>query len=71
MKHYGFVASISDRFQQVYADMFRGETWTSVESAVALVSCAKLYLDMGRPNCNTRSKQLFQAAASKGKLEIL
>ena len=68
---YGFIACVSDRFHQVYVDTFEGETLTSAESAVASVSCAKLYLDMGRPNCDTRSKQLFQAAASHGKLEIL
>jgi len=58
-KQYGFVACVSDRFHQVYADMFGDEKLMSAESAVTSVSCAKLYLDMGRPNCNTRSKQLF------------
>ncbi len=43
----------------------------SAKSAVASVSFAKLELEKGRPNCDTRSKQLFQAAASHGKLEIL
>jgi len=70
-KQYSFVAGVSDRFHQVYVDTFQGETTTSMESAVASVSCAKLYLDMGSPDCDTRLTQLFEAAASYGKLEVL
>jgi hypothetical protein len=70
-KQYGFVAGVSDRFHQVYVDTFQGETTTSMESAVASVSCAKLYLDMGSPDCDTRLTQLFEAAASYGKMEVL
>ena len=42
---YGFVAGVSDRFHQVYVDTFGGETLTSIESALASLSCAKLYLE--------------------------
>ena len=71
---YGFVACVSERFHQVYHEMFEGETSTSIETSAAVsVSCAQLCLGMEKPNCNTnmRAIKLFQAAVNDGQLEVL
>ena len=68
---YGFVA-FSERFLQVYHKKFGDDTSTSiVESAAMSVSRAQLCLGTERPNCNTHAKELFQAAANNGNLELL
>jgi hypothetical protein len=67
---YGFVA-FSERFLQVYHKKFGDDTSTSIESAAMSVSRAQLCLGTERPNCNTHAKELFQAAANNGNLEVL
>ena len=68
---YGFVACVSDRFQQVYSETFAGKTSTSIECAAESVSRALLYLGMERLNDSTRANALFQAAAKDGHLDVL
>jgi len=68
---YGFVAGTSDRFHQVYGEAFGDEKSTSIENAAVSVSRAQLCLGTERPNCDTRAKTLFQAAAYNGNLEVL
>jgi hypothetical protein len=70
-KQYRFVACVSYWFHKVYLDTFRNETLTSIVSAVASVSCARLCLATANQDRNTRSKQLFKTAASYGKLDVL
>jgi hypothetical protein len=67
---YGFVA-FSERFLQVYHKKFGDDTSTSIESAAMSVSRAQLCIGTERPNCNTHAKELFQAAANNGNLEVL
>ena len=68
---YGFVAGVSNRFQQVYSESFAGQTSTSIECAAESVSRALLYLGTERSNDNTRANALFQAAANDGHLDVL
>ena len=68
---YGFVACVSDRFQQVYSETFAGKTSTSIECAAESVSRALLYLGTERSNDNTGANALFQAAANDGNLDVL
>ncbi len=69
---YGFVACVSERFHQVYHEMFEGETSTSIETSAAVsVSCAQLCLDTEKMSRKTRAKKLFQVAAIDGQLEVL
>ena len=69
---YGFVACVSERFHQVYHEMFEGETSTSIETSAAVsVSCAQLCLDTEKMSSKTRAKKLFQVAAIDGQLEVL
>jgi len=70
-KQYGFVVCVSDRFQHVYLDTFRGETLTSITSAAVSPSRAKFCLDTEESNYDDRIGPLFQAAASDGKLDEL
>jgi len=71
-KNYRFVACTSSRFHQVYLETFRGETSTSIESAVASVSCAAVCLDSeGEPGYDSHAASIFNTAATQGKLEIL
>ena len=56
---YGFVAGVSNRFQQVYSESFAGQTSTSIECAAESVSRALLYLGTERSNDNTRANALF------------
>ena len=70
--NYRFVACTSYRFSQVYLDTFGGETSTSIDSALASVSCAALYLHSEEESgCDSSAKSLFDTAAKEGKLEIL
>ena len=70
--NYRFVACTSYRFSQVYLDTFGGETLTSIDSALASVSCAALYLHSEEESgCDCNAKSLFDTAAKEGKLEIL
>ena len=56
---------------QVHLETFGDETSTSIESAAVSVSRAQLCLGVEKPNCDTRAKTLFQAAARGGQLEVL
>jgi hypothetical protein len=69
--NYRFVACASDRFHQVYLDTFGGEALTSIECAVASVSCAALCLHSEEPGCDSRVVSIFNRAAKEGKVEIL
>ena len=70
--NYRFVACTSYRFSQVYLDTFGGETSTSIDSVLASVSCAALYLHSEEESgCDFCAKSLFDTAAKEGKLEIL
>ncbi len=69
--NYRFVACTSYRFSQVYLDTFGGETLTSIDSALASVSCAALCLHSEEPGCDSHAVSLFRIAATEGKLEIL
>ena len=70
--NYRFVACTSYRFSQVYLDTFGGETSTSIDNALASVSCAALYLHSEEESgCDCNAKSLFDTAAKEGKLEIL
>ena len=68
---YRFVACTSYRFHQVYLDTFGREALTSIESAVASVSRAAIYLHSEEPVCDSHARSLFKTAAAEGKLEIL
>jgi len=76
-KQYGFVAGVSKRFYEVYLDTYEGETSTSMENAVASVSCAAMCLihleeagfDHRSFYCDVAS--LFNTAAKEEKLKIL
>jgi len=70
-KQYRFVACVSDRFYHVYLEKFGGETLTSIKSAAVSPSRTELCLDMDESYCDTRAVELFQAAISDGKLDVL
>ena len=68
---YRFVACTSDRFHEVYLETVDNEKETSIESAAASVSCAKLFLGTENQDVNTRAKRLFFIAARDGNLKVL
>ena len=65
------IGFITCSFHHVYLDTFGGETLTSINYAAVSPSRAELCLDIEGSYCNTRTTQLFQAAASDGKLDVL
>jgi len=60
-KQYGFVASVLDRFHDMYLDTFGGETLTSIKCAAVSLSRAELCLGMeeSKNNTHARARPLF------------
>ena len=62
---------LPNQFLKALNPTFGDDTSTSIESAAMSGSRAQPCLGTERPNCNTHAKELFQAAANNGNLEVL